>query len=94
MFSSNMTLNQGIDLGYLSSINAGTFALYKEISKQYNDNGILAYVNHMIPQNVLMQFNDCSYHEEQSFKAILQWFKNEFMTLESSGRFWRQCNIW
>lgn len=53
--------------------------LYKAISKQYDDNEILTYVNHMIPQNVLSQFKSNNYQEGQSFKILLQWFKNDFM---------------
>jgi peptide-N4-(N-acetyl-beta-glucosaminyl)asparagine amidase len=85
MFSS-----KGLDREYLSSINIGTHTLYKEISKQYNDNDILAYVNHVIPHNVLMQSNSYNNHENQSFKAILHWFKTEFMKWMPKDL---QCNI-
>jgi hypothetical protein len=80
MFSSNMTLNNGL----------GTFALYKEISNQYNDDEILTYVNHMIPHNVLTQYNSYNHLEKLPFKAILQWFKNEFMKWMPKDL---QCNI-
>jgi peptide-N4-(N-acetyl-beta-glucosaminyl)asparagine amidase len=91
--SSKITLNQDIDRGYLSSINIGILTLYKEISKQYNDNEILTYVNQMIPRNVLIQFNDYICYEEQSFKAIFQWFKNEFMKWMPKNLQCNVCNI-
>ena len=64
--------------------------LYKAISKQYNDNEILTYVNHMIPQNVLSQFKSNNYQEDQQFIVILQWFKNDFMKWMPKNL---QCNI-
>jgi peptide-N4-(N-acetyl-beta-glucosaminyl)asparagine amidase len=44
----------------------------------------------MIPQNVLTQFNSYNHQENLSFKAILQWFKNEFMKWMPNDL---QCNI-
>jgi Zn ribbon nucleic-acid-binding protein len=67
--------------------------LYKAISKQYNDNEILTYVNHMIPHNVLLQFNRHSYEEDQSFRIILQWFKNDFMKWMPKNLQCNSCNI-
>jgi peptide-N4-(N-acetyl-beta-glucosaminyl)asparagine amidase len=64
--------------------------LYKAISKQYNDNEILTYVYHMIPQDVLSQFKSNNYLEDQHFIAILQWFKNDFMKWMPKNL---QCNI-
>lgn len=91
--SSKITLNQDIDREYLSSINIGILTLYKEISKQYNDNEILTYVNQMIPRNVLIQFNDYTRYEEQSFKVIFQWFKNDFMKWMPKDLQCNVCNI-
>ena len=67
--------------------------LYKEVSKQYNDNEILTYVNHMIPQTVLLHFDSHNYQEDQSFRVILQWFKNEFMKWMPKNLQCNKCNI-
>lgn len=90
MLSNHMTLNHDLDR---SSIHTDTFALYKEISTQYNDNEILTYVKHLIPHNVLIQFNSYNHYEDQSFKAILQWFKTEFMKWMPKDLQCKTCNI-
>jgi Zn ribbon nucleic-acid-binding protein len=87
--SSQMTLNHGLDR---SSINTDTFALYKEISKQYNDIEILTYVKQLIPYNMLAQFDSYNHYEDQSFKVLLQWFKTEFMKWMPKNLQCNTCN--
>jgi hypothetical protein len=53
---------------------ADTFAFYKRISEQYNDQSILDYVNKLIPKEVSRVSDN-----GQSLKPLLHWFKTDFM---------------
>ncbi len=83
------SLNLGLYQKFLSSRNKDTLTLYKEISRQYHDNDILTYVNHLIPKNVLTQFNTQN-QTCQPLKTLLQWFKKDFMKWMPKDL---QCNL-
>lgn len=89
-----MTVDHSLDQECLSPTNVAIFTLYSEISKQYNDQETLTYVNHLIPDSVLSQLlvnnKYSSQEDDQSFRAILQWFKKDFMKWMPKDL---QCNI-
>lgn len=69
-----------------------SFALYKGISRQYSENDILAYVIHLLPDRLITEFynNDDKY---QFLKAVLQWFKNDFMKWMPKDLKCNSCSI-
>lgn len=102
MFGGKMKVNHDLDQERLSSTDVTIFTLYNEISKQYDKDEILAYVNHLIPYKVLSQFNkgddrrgsphqkeECE-GDDESLRAIFQWFKKDFMKWMPKEL---QCNI-
>jgi peptide-N4-(N-acetyl-beta-glucosaminyl)asparagine amidase len=50
------------------------FILYKRISEQYNNKDILNLVKGLIPYSILKL-----YYSDQDLKAVLRWFKADFM---------------
>jgi|SRR5689334_11106257 hypothetical protein len=50
------------------------FILYKRISEQYNNKDILNVVKGLIPYSILKL-----YYSDQDLKAVLRWFKADFM---------------
>ncbi|HET7642613.1 MAG TPA: hypothetical protein VFK40_03820, partial [Nitrososphaeraceae archaeon] len=67
-----------------------SFILYKNVTRQYRDREVLAYVNHLIPSKIKEEIIMITTSRENKngisfLKPLLDWFKKDYMKWMNSS---------